>query len=61
MALEKTIERIKSNAANIGSIMMTGKTIEERVEELLSKQEDKNESFKCIEILYNLRHHRQAR
>lgn len=50
MALEKTIERIKSNAANIGSIMMTGKTIEERVEELLSKQENKNESFKYKKV-----------
>lgn len=33
MALNDTIERIKDNAANIGSVMMTGKTIEERVEE----------------------------
>ena len=41
MALEKTIERIKSDVANIGSIMMTGKTIEERVKELLLEQENK--------------------
>ena len=33
MALNNTIERIKNNAANIGSIMMTGKIIEERVKE----------------------------
>ena len=30
MALNDTIKRIKTNVANIGSVMMIGKTIEER-------------------------------
>ena len=33
MALNDTIEKIKVNVANIGSVMMTGKTIEERAAE----------------------------
>ena len=37
MGLNNTIERIKNNAANIGSKMMTGKTIEERVKEIYEK------------------------
>lgn len=40
MGLNNTIERIKSNAANIGSKMMTGKTIEERVKEIFEKVKD---------------------
>ena len=40
MGLNNTIERIKSNAANIGSKMMTGKTIEERVKKIFEKVKD---------------------
>ena len=42
MGLNDTIKRIKSNAAEIGSKMMTGKTIEERVKEIVLKGSDKN-------------------
>ena len=44
MALNDTIKRIKSDVADIGSKMMTGKTIEERVKEIVLKSRDKNES-----------------
>ena len=44
MGLNDTIKRIKSNAAEIGSKMMTGKTIEERVKEIVLKGGNKNES-----------------
>ena len=37
MGLNDTIDRIKSEVADIGSKMMTGKTIEERVKENLIK------------------------
>ena len=40
MGLNNTIERIKSNAANIGSKMMTGKTIEEQVKKIFEKVKD---------------------
>ena len=35
MNLDDTIKRIKSDAADIGSKMMTGKTIEEQVKEII--------------------------
>ena len=44
MALNDTIKRIKSDVADIGSKMMTGKTIEERVKEIVLKGSNKNES-----------------
>lgn len=44
MALNDIIKRIKNNAAEIGSKMMTGKTIEERVKEIILKGSNKNES-----------------
>ena len=44
MGLNDTIKRIKSNVAEIGSKMMTGKTIEERVKEIVLKDSNKNES-----------------
>lgn len=44
MALNDTIKRIKSDVAEIGSKMMTGKTIEERVKEIVLKGSNKNES-----------------
>ena len=43
MALNDTIKRIKSDVAEIGSKMMTGKTIEERVKEIVLKGNNKNE------------------
>ena len=46
MALNDTIKRIRSEVADIGSKMMTGKTIEERVEEIVLKSSNKNESRK---------------
>ena len=36
MGLADTVDKIKSEVANIGSKMMTGKTIEERVKELIT-------------------------
>ena len=44
MSLDNTIKRIKSNAAEIGSKMITGKTIEERVKEIILKDSNKNKS-----------------
>ena len=44
MALNDTIKRIRAEAADIGSKMMTGKTIEERVKEIFMKASDKNET-----------------
>jgi hypothetical protein len=44
MGLNDTIKRIKSDVADIGSKMMTGKTIEERVKEIVLKGNNKNES-----------------
>lgn len=41
MNLDDTIKRIKSNAAEIGSKMMTGKTIEEQVKEIVLKNSNK--------------------
>lgn len=35
MSLDKEIDRIKSELANIGSKMIMGKTIEELVEEII--------------------------
>ena len=43
MALNDTIKRIHAEVADIGSKMMTGKTIEERVKEIVMKASDKNE------------------
>ena len=43
MALNDTIKRIHTEAADIGSKMMTGKTIEERIKEIFVKASDKNE------------------
>lgn len=37
MGLNDTVNRIKSEAADIGSKMMTGKTIEERIKEIFIK------------------------
>lgn len=44
MALNDTIKRIHVEAADIGSKMMTDKTIEERVKEIVMKASDKNEA-----------------
>lgn len=44
MALNDTIKRIHAETADIGSKMMTGKTIEERVKEIFVKASDKNEA-----------------
>lgn len=60
MALNDTIERIKDNAANIGSVMMTGKTIEERVEETFAPAISntvvitKEELIELLEAYYTL-------
>lgn len=60
MALNDTIERIKDNAANIGSVMMTGKTIEERVEEAFAPAISntvvitKEELIELLETYYTL-------
>ena len=43
MALNDTIKRIHAEVADRGSKMMTGKTIEERVKEIVMKASDKNE------------------
>lgn len=40
MALNDTIKRIHAEAADIGSKMMTGKTIKERVKEIVMKASD---------------------
>ena len=45
MALNDTIKRIHAEVADIGSKMMTGKTIEERVKEIFDKVSDKNETL----------------
>ena len=37
MGLNDTVNRIKSEVADIGSKMMTGKTIEERIKEIFIK------------------------
>ena len=37
MALDKEIERIKSEVADIGCKMLTGKTIEELIKEIIRK------------------------
>ena len=55
MALNDTIERIKNNAANIGSVMMTGKTIEERIEEAFDTVViTKKELIELLEARYTL-------
>lgn len=60
MALNDTIERIKDNAANIGSVMMTGKTIEERVTEAFAPTTSnivaitKEELIEFLETRYTL-------
>ena len=55
MALNNTIERIKDNAANIGSVMMTGKTIEERIEEAFDTVViTKKELIELLEARYTL-------
>ena len=60
MAPNDTIERIKDNAANIGSVMMTGKTIEERVEEAFAPATSntvviaKEELIELLEAYYTL-------
>lgn len=60
MALNDTIERIKDNAANIGSVMMTGKTIEERVKEAVAPATSntvvitKKELIELLEARYTL-------
>ena len=41
MSLNDTVKRIKSNAAEIGSKMMTGKTIEEQIKEIVLKSSNK--------------------
>ncbi len=38
MSLDKEIERIKSEFANISSKIMTGKTVEELVKEIIRKE-----------------------
>ena len=45
MALNDTIKRIHAEVADIGSKMMTGKTIEERVKEIFEKVSDKNKAM----------------
>ena len=37
MGLNKEIERIKTEAADIGCKMLTGKTVEELVKEIITK------------------------
>ena len=60
MALNNTIERIKDNAANIGSVMMTGKTIEDRVKEAFAPATSntvvitKEELIELLEARYTL-------
>lgn len=55
MAFNNTIERIKNNAANIGSVMMTGKTIEERIEEAFDTVViTKKELIELLEARYTL-------
>lgn len=44
MSLDDTIKRIKSDVAEIGSKMMTGKTIEEQIKEIILKDSNKNKS-----------------
>ena len=46
MALNDTIKRIHTEAADIGSKMMTSKTIEERVKEIFEKANNKNKEKK---------------
>lgn len=45
MALNDTIKRIHAEVADIGSKMMTGKTIEKRIKEIFMKASDKNETL----------------
>lgn len=45
MALNDTIKRIRDEVADIGSEMMTGKTIEERVKEIFEEVSDNNETL----------------
>ena len=60
MALNNTVERIKDNAANIGSVMMTGKTVEERVKEAFAPATSntvvitKEELIELLEAYYTL-------
>ena len=44
MSLDDTIKRIKSDVAEIGSKMMTGRTIEEQIKEIILKNSNKNKS-----------------
>lgn len=37
MSLDKELERIKSEMANISTKLLTGKTVEELVEEIITK------------------------
>ena len=60
MALNDTVERIKTNVANIGSVTMTGKPIEERVTETFASTTSntvvitKEELIELLEAYYTL-------
>lgn len=53
MSLDDTIKKIKSDVAEISSKMMTGKTIEEQVKEIILKDSNKNKSMYYKKIRRN--------